>query len=303
MNTPPTQLYIIGNGFDLGHHIPSSFAQFKAYLDTYDSRIKDAVERYLAVDKSWSDLEASLASLDVDGIIDDKGQFMGSYGADDWSDSGHHDFQYEVEQEVRRLSSKLVARFGEWIRALPIPTPDTPNVPRLRTLDPNAAYLNFNYTATLTELYGVLDERILHIHGKACDEGCELILGHGWKPEERQPLHRPEDEEEMDIRLIEAHDILDDYFSRTFKPSERLIKENQGFFDQLGAVQRVHVLGHSLSEVDWPYLQALMRVPSVATAHWCTTYYPEEERLAMHRRLIELGVAPERASTAPLSDY
>ena len=303
MNSPPTQLYVIGNGFDLWHGIPSGYDKFKAYVGASDSRIEDDVERYLAADKNWRDLEVALASLDVDGIIDDMGQFMGSYGDDDWSDSGHHDFQYEVENVVRRLSSELVARFDEWIRRLPIPTSTTPGVPRLRTLDPFGAYLNFNYTTTLAELYAIPGERVLHIHGEASQPNTELILGHGWKPEERQPLHRPEDEEDMDTRLIEAHDILDDYFSRTFNPSERLIRENQSFFDQLGTVQRVHVLGHSLSDVDLPYLQALMRVPSVAAAHWCTTYYPEEERPTMHRRLIELGVAPERASTASLSDY
>ncbi|MDO4591757.1 MAG: bacteriophage abortive infection AbiH family protein [Comamonadaceae bacterium] len=303
MNPPPTQLYVIGNGFDLWHRVPSGFDQFKAYVGASDSRIEDDVERYLAADESWSDLEVALASLDVDGIIDDMGQFMGSYGDDDWSDSGHHDFQFEVENVVSRLSSELVARFSEWIRSLPIPTSTTPGIPRLRTLDPFGAYLNFNYTNTLTELYAIPDERILHIHGKASQPNTELILGHGWKPEKRRPLHRSEDEEHMDIRLIEAHGILDDYFSRTFKPSERLIRENQSFFCQLGMVQQVHVLGHSLSDVDLPYLQALMSVPNVAAAHWCTTYYPEEKRNSMQRRLVELGVAPERASTAPLSDY
>lgn len=303
MNPLPTQLYVIGNGFDLWHGVPSGFEHFKAYVGASDSRIKEDVERYLAVGENWRDLETALASLDVDCIIDDMGQYMGNYGDDEWSDSGHHNFQYEVEKVVDRLSSQLLVQFGYWIRSLPIPKFATSGVPRLRTLDSFGAYLNFNYTPTLAELYAIPDERVLHIHGKASQPNAELILGHGWKSEERQPLHCQRDEEDMDTRLIEAHGILEDYFSRTFKPSERLIRENQSFFDQLGKVQCVHVLGHSLSDVDMPYLRALMCVPSVAAARWCTTYYPEEERLAMHRRLIELGVPLERASTAPLSNY
>lgn len=302
MNTLSTRLYIIGNGFDLWHGIPSGYEDFKKYVDKHDSRVSDDVERYLAPREDWKDLEAALANLDVDSIIDDMGQFMGGYGDDDWSDAGHHDFQYEVENVVARLSSKLRALFGAWIRTLVIPTPATATR-RLNTIDTHATFLNFNYTATLRDLYAVPDGQILHIHGEASEPDSELILGHAWNPSQREPLHRPEDEEEMDIRLIEAHGILDDYFSSTFKPSERLIREHQGFFDQLSAVQQVYVLGHSLSEVDLPYLQVLTSVPSVRDAHWCVACRREDERPERQQRLIELGVHPQRAKTALWSDY
>ncbi|WP_321897074.1 AbiH family protein [Burkholderia cepacia] len=121
----PTSLYVIGNGFDLWHRIPSSYADFKAYVQGRDRDLLDSVARYLAADEDWSDLESTLADVDVDSIIEDLGHFMGSYGDEDWSDAGHHDFQYEVDKVVQQLSTGLRARFGEWIRTLTIPTPDT----------------------------------------------------------------------------------------------------------------------------------------------------------------------------------
>jgi hypothetical protein len=158
----PTKLFIIGNGFDLWHGIPSSYSQFKEYVRRRDRDIFDAVDNYLPADEDWSDLESALADVDVDSIIADLGHFMSSYGDEDWSDSGHHDFQYEVDQVVQRLSTELRTRFGEWIRTLMIPTPGTASK-RLKDIDVNAAFLTFNYTSTLQDLYAVPDVHVLHI--------------------------------------------------------------------------------------------------------------------------------------------
>lgn len=297
-----TRLYVIGNGFDLWHGIPSSYAHFKEYVREHDRDLFDAIDRYLPADEDWSDLESALADIDVDSIIDDLGHFMPAYSDEDWSDAGHHDFQYEVDQVVQHLSTELRARFGNWIRSLVIPTPGTV-ADRLKGIDLNAAFLTFNYTSTLGDLYAVPDAHVLHIHGEASLQDSELILGHGWNPAQRRSLNDRPDIEDIDTRLTEAHGILDDYFSRTFKPSEQLIRENQAFFDQLGAIQTVHVLGHSLSDVDLPYILALLRVPSVAAAYWYIACRSEQERSTKYDRLAALGVDPKRASTVLWTDY
>ncbi|WP_022960745.1 bacteriophage abortive infection AbiH family protein [Halopseudomonas pelagia] len=297
-----TKLYVIGNGFDLWHGIPSSYVQFKEYVRRHDRDLFDAIERYLPADEDWSDLESALADVDVDSIIDDLGHFMQSYSAEDWSDAGHHDLQYEVDQVVQRLSTELRLQFGEWIRSLEIPTPSTATK-RLNGIDANAVFLTFNYTSMLGDLYAVPDTHVLHIHGEVRMQDSELILGHGWNPAQRRPLNDRPDIEDIDTRMMEAHNILDDYFSKTFKPSERLIREHQAFFDKLGAIETVHVLGHSLSEVDLPYIQALLRVPSVAAAHWYVACRSEQERPTKYDRLITLGVGTQRAATALWNDY
>ena len=180
------KLYIIGNGFDLWHGIPSSYGQFKEFVREHDSGLLKAVENYLPADENWSDLKSALAEIDVGCIIDDLEHFMAPYGADDWSDSGHHDFQYEVGRIVECLSTDLRFRFGQWIRQLPIPTPTTASQ-RLRTIDPTARFLTFNYTSTLLELYGVPDTQVLHIHGRANLPDIDLVLGHAWNPQRGSP--------------------------------------------------------------------------------------------------------------------
>jgi Bacteriophage abortive infection AbiH len=295
------KLYIIGNGFDLWHRIPSSYQEFKEFVREHDPRLLTAVEDYLPADEDWSGLESALAEIDVGSIIDDLEHFMVSYGADDWSDSGHHDFQYEVGRIVEYLSTELRSQFGQWIRQLPVPTPTTASQ-RLQTIDPTAYFLTFNYTSTLLELYGVCDTHVLHIHGRANLPDNDLILGHAWNPQERQSLNDRSDIEEIDTRLMEAHSILDRYFSNTFKPSVRLIREHRPFFERLTDVERVCVLGHSLSKVDEPYFHALLTLPGIATARWQVACRSDTDARAKSVRLRELGVPVNSIITCAWSD-
>ncbi|UCV19533.1 bacteriophage abortive infection AbiH family protein [Ferribacterium limneticum] len=289
-------LYIIGNGFDLWHGIPSRYREFKSYLEEHDRDLLHTVEDYLPAGKDWSDLESSLAGIDVDRIIDDLGHFMSSYGADDWSDSGHNDFQYEVERTVQMLSSELRKQFAAWIRQLSIPTPMT--APQcLKTINSAANFLSFNYTSTLQILYGVADDRILHIHGRSDIHDSDLILGHAWNPMERRSLNDRNDIEDIDTRLMEAHDILDEYFANTFKPSTRLIQDYRSFFEQQAEIQIVSVLGHSLMPVDAPYFAALLAGGKLTDAQWQLAVLPEddlEERISL---LQDLGVNETKITT------
>ncbi|MCW2478041.1 bacteriophage abortive infection AbiH family protein [Candidatus Symbiopectobacterium sp. NZEC135] len=264
---PPTTLYIIGNGFDLWHGIPSTFGHFKDYVQNVDSDVYREVEEYLPAGENWSELEQALSMLDADMLLDNLGHFMTSYNAEDWSDSGHHDFQYEVKNVVDRLSKELQAHFADWVRTLHIPTHD--NVPSvLSRMDQQALFLNFNYTSTLIGVYGVSPQCILFIHGCAAQPDEVLILGHAWNPSARRSLNDRHDISGIDTRLMEANDIIDNYFSLTFKHSAELITQHASFFKSLVAVEQVIVLGHSLSDVDAAYFQALLAQPGVAQAQW-----------------------------------
>jgi len=287
------KLYVIGNGFDLWHGIPSSLDKFKQYVQATDHDVYREVEEYLPTHEDWSDLERALADMDVYALIDNLEHFMGSYGAEDWSDAGHHDFQYEVQNVVERLSIGLRQRFSEWIRKLPIPTPETAQK-QLVTLDNDAVFFTFNYTKTLGSLYGVPPERILFIHGCAERTNDDLVLGHAWNPQTRRSLNDRPDIEDIDTRLMEANDTIDGYFSATFKRSADLIARHQGFFDALTDIEQVIVLGHSLSDVDAAYFMALLEQRSVAKAAWLIACRSPEEWPEKQALLTNLGVNPSK---------
>jgi hypothetical protein len=194
------------------------------------------------------------------------------------------------------LSTELKRNFEQWIRGLRIPTQATARK-RLRTIDPTAFFLTFNYTPTLQKLYNVSETNVLHIHGRATLHESGLVLGHAWNPQQRRSLNDRPDIAEIDSRLMEAHDTIDRYFTKTFKPSARLIRENHSFFEGLTNLEEICVLGHSLSSVDEPYFRALLEIPDVPCTRWKIACRDKKEIYENSGRLRELGVQASSITT------
>lgn len=71
-----------------------------------------------------------------------------------------------------RLPDILSEAFTEWAFSIPIP-----NSPKGYALDRCAIFLSFNYMDTLEVLYGIPEENITHIHGRASHKE-KLVVGH-----------------------------------------------------------------------------------------------------------------------------
>lgn len=287
------RLYIIGNGFDLHHGIPSSYSKFGEFLEERDSSIYQSVVDYLHADDIdfWSTFEQNLAHLDKNQLLEDASQFLVGYGAEDWSDANHHDYQYEIEKVVEHLSSKLVKRFTEWVRQLPIPSFGSYNRPLLK-IDSNALFLSFNYTSTLTSLYHVHSENIWHIHGTA-QEG-ELVLGHAWVEEEKEEEYDV-DPDSIDVRIQQGDEIIESYFKTTFKPTEKIIADANCRFSMLRDIDEIYILGHSLGKVDIPYFLEIIKNIDISRVKWTVSYYEDDSYI--RNQMNQLGI------DASLIDY
>lgn len=299
-----TKLFIVGNGFDLHHGISSRYTDFGSWLETVDREVHWAVEEFLPtwvdpegkVQNAWSDLENNLEHFDTDQLLEYGSNFLPSYGADDWSDSGHHDFQYELDRVIRALSTGLHINFVRWLGTLMIPTQTLSPV---RSIDPQARYLTFNYTPTLQALYGATN--VLHIHGALADKSSQIVLGHGWKP-------RPEDlwedrvDEDTDTRVAEGFHLIDKYFRATFKPTADIIQRNRGFFGGLGDVSEAYILGHGLAEVDAPYFAEMLTYMKM-DVRWTISYYGNsKERAKVEAAAKRIGIPVARARFAVMND-
>ena len=294
-------LYIIGNGFDLHHGIQSSFRAFGEYLRDHDQATYNVLERYFDVDSEfWAEFEEQLA--DRDALIDHASNWLVSYDAADWRDAYHHDFQYEMDRDIEAISTTLRLRFGEWVRQIRIPEPSEIACNRL-PIDKSATYLNFNYTPSLQRLYSVPDAHILHIHGKATDSDAQLVLGHGWEPEENPDPFRFErdPQDAADMRVVEGHRAIDEYFRDTFKPTPQIIRDNTAFFGNLSQVERIFVMGHSLSRVDHRYFREVIRNIDSNRATWKISYF--DDLKGLRARFEEFGITPHLVEFAPLSDF
>lgn len=293
-------LYIIGNGFDIHHGISSRYSNFKEYLSVSDSALHDLVEEFIPAQEDWSDLEAALASIDVDNVVDNASQFLVSYGAEDWSDAYHHDYQYEINRITEGLSISLKNRFGEWVRQLVIPTLKGLAVRPLK-LPITSSYLNFNYTPSLTEIYSIPRNNILYIHGEAREDDA-LVLGHAWNPVDIPPLNDVADPESMDTRVMEGNEIINDYFGQTFKNSEKIISDNADFFKSLAGLSEITVLGHSLSPIDEAYFMEIVKNIDVDTVQWIATYYRDEEKNNHKAALSRIGIPKKAMAFCQMSE-
>ena len=75
------RLFIIGNGFDRAHNLPTSYWDFRTYLETYHPDFLQAFEQhyYIVPNDSeafkrnllWNDFETNLANIDEEIIIED----------------------------------------------------------------------------------------------------------------------------------------------------------------------------------------------------------------------------------------
>lgn len=290
-----TTLYIIGNGFDLHHGIPSSYWHFRNYVKTKDKTLFDALEKYFNPDQLWSDFEATLADLDTDHILDEAANYLESYAAENWSDAFHHDYQYEIGERVKIVTMVLKKMFTEWVLSLDIPSYKD----QLLKLERSATFINFNYTATLSALYKIDKGNILYIHNEAEDINSDLLLGHGINPGQL-PKRGAEDE---DVRVTEGQEIIDRYFLDSYKQVEKIITEKRSFFDSLKDVKEVNIYGHSMSEVDMPYFVELINRLQLSEVKWRISYFEigeDEKKLAI---LEELGISKENIMIDKLENF
>jgi hypothetical protein len=289
------RLYIIGNGFDIFHGGKSRYSDFKEYVKNNNKKLFEALEEYFNGDELWSDFEETLAYIDTDKIVDDASDFLVPYGADDWSDAFHHDYQFEVQRAIKIITVTLKEHFTNWILSI-----DIPNESKLN-LSTTSHFLTFNYTDTLERNYHISPSKIIYIHNKAINQTSTLILGHSRQQTSENSFDKESDWEEQDIRISEGNRILDKYFKDTYKNTDTIISENQYFFRQLKNMEEVFVLGHSISPVDIKYFQTIFNTVSQNTT-WTVSYYDDNQKLKLTKTLISIGISEDKIILVKLTD-
>jgi hypothetical protein len=282
-------LCIIGNGFDLHHGMKTSYWDFRDYLETTNKELLDVIETYLVSDELWSDFEEALATLDINTMLDYASGFLVSYSAEDWSDSYHHDYQYEIDQIVGSLSHRLKEAFTAWIKEVKVPI-KSQVADKILPLEKDALYLSFNYTPTLEKLYSVPIAKTTFIHGSITNGDNNLVLGHAWNPKDNSPMINEKYPEDMDTRVLEGNELINKYFSETYKPTDKIITDNKSFFESLDSIQDIYIFGHSLSTVDIPYFKAIIDHIDIEKVRWIASYRSEKKRLKLESNMKDLGI-------------
>ena len=67
------------------------------------------------------------------------------------------------------------------------------------------------------------------------------------------------------------------------KPIHSIIDKNKKFFDGIKGVQSIHIYGFSFSEIDIPYLEAIINVVGVEKTLWEITDFEGKERTKIEK--------------------
>lgn len=273
------RLLIVGNGFDLHHHMKTKYTDYRDYLLSIgEDNIVACFERCddVAPEYVWNRLEEVVGMLPYENAY----CYLTSYGSDEWRDSAHHDFQYEIDKMTEYwpgLKDNLIG----WVRSIKYTDED---VHLQKLISESTCFLSFNYTNTLEVLYDVPKDKITYIHGDA-SKSEELVLGHrsdDWYPE----WDRANPDE--DVRLLEAGEIMDRHFENTKKQIEEIIGKHKKFFVTCCEYDEIYVLGLSYNDTDRIYLQEIAM--NNDKAKWYFNWHSIEDRERIGHYAMNLGV-------------
>lgn len=264
-------LYIIGNGFDLFHGLPTSYLDYAKWLEETDNGVLNEInETFGECDSEWwSDFEQNLASVDTVSYASEiVNENSPDYSSDDYSDGDLYGAECEVESKLSEMYSDIQKSFVDWIRQINLSECHR----KLNIESDDAVFLSFNYTSTLEYVYQIDGSKVLHIHGQA-SKGDNLILGHGKDYEQLEKENPAPQGEYVDFSENQAWEGMLEGIAKKKKPTGEIIAKYKTFFEKLSDIEVIIVLGLSFSKVDLPYLNKICRSVDTATVRWISSAY------------------------------
>lgn len=281
------KLFILGNGFDLMHQLPTKYVHFQNFLrenfeytpDTFESlwvegqqlldgdivyneddvvRVIDSlISQTDYKDSDWNDMERSLGLLDYSLINDD---ITDVYDKEGTLHPFHTGNNYEdAYSDLKKVLKMFPHFFKLWISSIDIENSvNFKNHCFQELMDiKNDLFLTFNYTETLEILYNA--ENITHIHGVRSNENS-IIVGHGNDDTIGEGAYHE------DFHTNEIHNFLR-------KPTQKIIDENHLFYSNLRNITQIYSIGFSFSEVDLIYVQNLCSNMDTQDITWYLNIY------------------------------
>lgn len=317
-----TKLFIIGNGFDIAHGLPTRYIDFKNFLENNDFSF---FERILEIykysfkrkvhpltheilngdeyDLLWKDFEFNMREVNESLILDE--YTFGLEYETEYDDQIKENIEQIILEVFYNVYEDLQDKLNEWISSINIT-----NLTKKSKLINNEncdLYLNFNYTRILEEVYDIEGE-ICHIHGEIGE--TPLIIGHNNKDkinelEKELDYYNTIDElEETNNEFTErmkCNELLN-FYKETYKTHSYYIKKYHYFFQNISNVKEILIIGHSLNEVDMPYFEYIFSKVN-SNIKWKVYYYLEEDKEIFKNKILGLGTKEENIEMLSTSEF
>lgn len=288
-----SNLYVIGNGFDLFHGFKTSYSDFNEYLNFNEIDFGDTAEFFeftVGENGLWRDFENDLGSFDADSYFDYHNEIDAT--RENFKPSEVYGLEDELANQSEYLVSSIQEAFIEWVGLIEVDAEH-----RINTFTPSDVFLSFNYTPTLQAVYSIDNAQICHIHG-AVSESSELIFGHGLTITQEPELD--ENGESLRTMFTDAEGNANTPLAMLQKPVHEVISQHEQFFHKLNGIQHIFVLGHSLSDVDLPYFEVISK--NNPDAAWKVSFYDDNEQEKLREQLLKAGIAIEQVDFIKIED-
>lgn len=266
------KLYVIGNGFDISHKIPSQYSDFAKYVIDHDCSLYEQIERCLrnlSLNGLWSNFEAALGTQNYNELLEDINK--------------NHKIKRDYPIGIDFNSLKIC--FRDWV--ITLKNFLSVNCSRKYAFEKDAYFLSFNYTDTLEVIYHIDRTHICHIHGYVDKNDHEkeaifadYIVGH----------NNDCFEEEIDTFTsdpIIKQDLMGTIsgFVKEYKTSDL-----EQFVDIIPQeyVSDIVVLGHSLGLIDAPYFEVIKK--SFPNAYWQIGYFDKLDYIRKVKSISKIGI-------------
>ncbi len=298
-------LYLFGNGFDIAHGIATPYSAFRTFLAghhesfliqfevMYSIQPLDDTEPWYTEEAQrkwdenvlkdlWQFFEEELGNPDVYGMHDFAESLIDGMPSEGVTDT--LDAYWKREYGFSDSFQNYVL---EWLKTIDTSTA----ICKKDDLKNNQSdlFINFNYTDTLEQVYGIED--VLHIHGGI--PSCSIvppIMGHGNTyiiDLYRRKAHEAQDEYvEWEESICNA---IADFCCSLYKDTNKIINRNESFFTRIGDVEQIVCLGLSFGNVDIPYLERIMNEIE-PTTKWMVYYYGNKSKRSLKEIFGILGI-------------
>ena len=140
------KLYIIGNGFDLWHGLPTGYDHFYEL----NKEMLDEFENYFSFNVAhvgpWHDFEKSLGCFDWFKFYDAHNHT--DLASENFSRREVYCLEDDLNEQADHYVEKIRESFREWVEGIDISVGET----KLR-FPQDASFITFNYTSTLESIY------------------------------------------------------------------------------------------------------------------------------------------------------
>jgi len=284
------RLFVIGNGFDIHHDLPTRYKNFRDYVKNVDSHVYCTIEELLKCYcgnqnvNDWNEIEDNLRlfqNMDYEEVLEND---VISCAEIDMEKSYYWYSPKCLASEYVEGISKLELYFNEWVNSVNV---DSATKDSRMNFTSDDVFLTFNYTETLQRVYNIEERQIRYIHGK---NAGDRVFGYNHPSTNTVPLPLTkvpkswdnEYDAEIDLRIEDAKRILNKIPELFEKDCNNIIMQNISFFDKIKDYNQIIFLGWALGKQDGDYMNKILSEIQNKNVSISVVYYSSDDLNRYH---------------------